>query len=335
MPPGDYLLAWAFVISLSTHLLLFACFLVGHRLGWWQKELLPVWLRPALQAVAELQKPRQATPVLPHDMPLVFVEVDPAQATPEPPKDAPYYSTHNSLAANPDARTETGKPKIDGTQLHVPKTETTERSKAFPLQPAAPKPAESPGAAAQSRPKGGQQAGDLALAKPTDKLVTKPLDQPAVGDALTAVGEAPVTVHKRPRTLAQAQSQSSALAGQKMKQDGGVKRNRLTPSFDARATPFGAYDAALIAAVQSRWYDLIERGDVSRERTGRVMVRFRLHEDGRISRVEVVENGVDDILSYMCQRAITDPSPYEKWPSDMRRIIGADYREVIFTFYYE
>ena len=48
-----------------------------------------------------------------------------------------------------------------------------------------------------------------------------------------------------------------------------------------------------------------------------------------------MENGVDDILSYLCQRAITDPSPYESWPSDMRRIIGADYRDVVFTFYYE
>ena len=55
-----------------------------------------------------------------------------------------------------------------------------------------------------------------------------------------------------------------------MKQDGGVKRQRLSPSLDTRATPFGEYDAALIAAVQSRWYDLLDHEEVSRQRTGKV-----------------------------------------------------------------
>ena len=40
-------------------------------------------------------------------------------------------------------------------------------------------------------------------------------------------------------------------------------------------------------------------------------------------------------MMYLCQRAVLDPAPFEKWPSDMRRIIGSDRREVRFTFYYE
>ena len=68
---------------------------------------------------------------------------------------------------------------------------------------------------------------------------------------------------------------------------------------------------------------------------GRVTLEFRLNYDGRITDMRVIENGVDEVLSVLCQRAITDPSPYAPWPSDMRRLIGADYREVRFTFYYE
>jgi len=43
---------------------------------------------------------------------------------------------------------------------------------------------------------------------------------------------------------------------------------------------------------------------------------------------------VDFLLCLLCQQAIQDPSPFDKWPSDLRRLVGADYREVRFTFYY-
>ena len=36
----------------------------------------------------------------------------------------------------------------------------------------------------------------------------------------------------------------------------------------------------------------------------------------------------------ICESAIREPSPYAPWPDEMRRIIGANYREVTFTFYY-
>ena len=50
------------------------------------------------------------------EIPLVFVEVDPSQVVKEAPKNAKYYSSQNARAANPDAKVETEKPKIDGTQ---------------------------------------------------------------------------------------------------------------------------------------------------------------------------------------------------------------------------
>lgn len=136
---------------------------------------------------------------------------------------------------------------------------------------------------------------------------------------------------ERPRTLVEARTQQG-LAGQKMRQDGGVgRRGRL--SLDVKATPFGAYDAAFIAAVQQRWYDLLENSPFT-QRSGKVVLEFRLMEDGRITDMKVMDNDVGDLLGSFCQKAVQDPAPYPKWPSDMKRMINAKFREVTFTFYY-
>ena len=124
------------------------------------------------------------------------------------------------------------------------------------------------------------------------------------------------------------------IAGQKTRQDGGVRKRNITSSLDAIGSPFGVYDAAIVAAIQNRWYDLLEERAYASDRTGKVVLEFRLNYDGRVTDVKVVEHSVDEILSLLCQKAIMDPSPYGRWPSDMRTKVGADYREVRFTFYY-
>jgi hypothetical protein len=43
---------------------------------------------------------------------------------------------------------------------------------------------------------------------------------------------------------------------------------------------------------------------------------------------------VGDVLSYVCQAAIEQAAPFGKWPDDMRREIGANFREITFTFDY-
>jgi len=65
-----------------------------------------------------------------------------------------------------------------------------------------------------------------------------------------------------------------------------------------------------------------------------VTLRFHLNYDGRITDMEVLENNVGDLLGYVCQKAIEDPAPFAAWPSDMRRMVGMNYREITFTFYY-
>ena len=66
-----------------------------------------------------------------------------------------------------------------------------------------------------------------------------------------------------------------------------------------------------------------------------VRLEFRLNFDGRVTDMRVIESTVDDMFSYLCQRAVTEPAPFERWPSDMRRLIGADSRVVQFTFFYD
>ncbi len=283
-----------------------------------------------LERLAELQPARQkpaAPPRSDDEIPLVFVEVDPAAATPEAPAKAKYYSSQNTKAANPDAQVETSVPKITGVQTHVPKTETVPLAKPMPLQPPAAKPAVPAEAETESKPKSGPKSGDLALLKPD----TKPADQLTK----TEPGKDAVEAHQRPRTLVEAKAQQSMMAGEMMKQDGGVTRRRVNSSLDTVGTPFGEYDEAIIRAIRMRWFDLLQERNFLRDHTGKVVLRFHLNYDGYITDMKVEENTVGDILGYICQRAITDPMPYPPWPNAMRQWFGADFRDVTFTFFYD
>jgi len=92
------------------------------------------------------------------------VDVSAAQATPEAPKNAPFYSDKNSKAANPDAEQDTAVPKITGAQTQVPKTEDAPRNKFDKLMPAPPTPRNE--VAEEARAKPTLTPGDLTLAKP-------------------------------------------------------------------------------------------------------------------------------------------------------------------------
>jgi hypothetical protein len=118
-----------------------------------------------------------------------------------------------------------------------------------------------------------------------------------------------------------------------MKQDGGVRRTLGMVSLDAKATPFGAYDAMLIEAISQRWYTLLDQREYASDSRGRVVLNFRLHYDGRVTEMTVAENTAGEVLGLICQKAVLDPAPYAAWPGDMRRMLG-DSRKVQFTFYY-
>ena len=304
-------LIWAFVVSLVLHLGVYGGYEGGKKLGLWERLRLPPWLQPTRLAEL-LKKPDPKTQS--QDIPLVFVEVNPVAAVAEPPKDAKFYSDKNSRAANPDPA-EAAVPKIEGNQEQIVKTEDVPREKFTPLQPALPaqpakeeKPAE--------KPKPPEKPGDLAVGKPQ----TKPPE----------TGEAKQT---RPRTLAKAREQNR-IPGEKMRQEGGVRNRLEISSLDARATPFGAYDHALIEAISQRWFHLLDEREYASDSRGKVVVQFRLFQDGTVKIMAVAENTTaSEVLGIICRKAIEDPAPFPSWPDDMKRMLG-DTRSIQFTFYY-
>lgn len=311
-------LATAFAISLVLHVFFFGFWQLGKQLGWWQHQA--TWLlnwhkkKMAKPPRQFLKIPDFAAARQP-EVRLTFVEVDPSVPTAEPPKDAKFYGTRSTQAANPDETLDTDIPKVDGTQNKVMRTEDVPRPNKFPLQPAV------------------EPANDDRQEEPKPKTPTVPGDMakasPIAGGITLGTGEE--EKKQRPRTLQEARNRNQ-LAGQKAKVDGAAKvRGRV--SLGVTVTPFSSYDAAFIAAVQQRWYDLLDSSQFS-QRSGKVVLEFKLTYDGRIVDLKTSDNEVGEILSLLCQRAILDPAPYARWPDDMRRMIGSNHREVTFTFYY-
>lgn len=345
-------IAQAFAVSVALHLLIFGGAELGNRLHWWESGPL-AWLAQKLDLpptlysqearlaeLARLQAERE------RQIPVIFVDVDPSQASAEPPKQTPYYGAVSSRAANPDPSRDTPTPEIKGEQTKVLKTADTERASAAaavrptppapqPLQPTpAPRPpqpdppAPDPAETEPAPPK--PEVGDLAMLDPQQAL------NPRVSPELPHPSRPQPS---RPRTLAEAMARrginpDSALAGRRLKQEGGVRRMSIQSSLDVQGSPLGDYDRQFVAAVQKCWFTLLEQQRYSLDRVGRVVLKFRLTKDGRVNNLQVIESDVGDVYTTLCQVALTKPSPYEPWPDDVARLVGADYRDVRFTFYY-
>src|ERR1700722_1439396 len=129
---SDNLIAWGLAISVAAHLFGYGGYRTGKHFGWWGKGHGAGPPKSVAEFVEEVKKLQEEFPLRPQEKEeeqMVFVEVDPNAAVPEPPKDTKNYPSHDSLAANPDPQLEKDVPKIDGTQTHVPKTEDVPRTK--------------------------------------------------------------------------------------------------------------------------------------------------------------------------------------------------------------
>ncbi len=287
-------LAAAVMVSVIFHLVAYAGLQAAKRVDL-------SWLRTP--QLVKISLPTPAPVVTEKKVSLTFVTVDPATAQTAAPKNPKFYSTHSTVAAQPaPAKTKTELPKVEGKKSEIPKivdvpTPSPKLTSAVPKS--------TPKTIAKIEPKG-----------TTLPLQPKPL-QPAV---------------PKPRTLAEAKAQQNpgGIFAEKSQQEGNTPRvGRL--AFDAAGTPFGVYDAKFIAAVQEQWYTLLQNRN---GKPGRVIVDFRLHDDGRITALRVAESSVDALLSYICEQAILKPAPYERWPKSMRETIGSAHRDVRFTFHY-
>jgi outer membrane biosynthesis protein TonB len=315
-------LVWAMIFSLLFHLCVVGTYETGKKFHWWERWHFPNWFQPPM--LTELLKKKDAAAAQKRkeeEVPLVFLDVSPDQAAAEPPKDAKYYSDKNSIAANSEADKETDTPKITGTQTDVPMTKDVPREKEFTsLQPTPPQAPVTPQPRVEQKPKPAEAPGDLTMAKP-DQQPRK------------ETGDAPLP---KPRTVTEAliRKHLSEPPGEKMKQEGGVRRRLELTSFDAKATPFGAYDAAMVEAIRQRWFTLLDERSYASDSRGKVVLRFQLHSDGRITDMDVPENSTTEMLGLICQKAVLDPAPYAQWPAEMRRILG-EIRKIQFTFYYQ
>ncbi len=298
----------ALLASLLVHLALWGGYAAGVKFGWWQKLHPPAWLQ---KMQAKISPPTKLAARA--EEPTVFLDV--SHADTDAPKQARYYSNKDSRAANPDPETTANQPRINGQQTDIAKTETTpDFSK---LQPSAPQ-------EPQTETKPAEAAASLKLG---EEHSAKPAKDPAAP-------QQPAQPPKRLRTVKEALAQQQQLPGQSMRQDGGVRRRLDWSQLDAKATAFGDYDRKIVEAVTQRWYDLLDSRHFAQDRTGKVTVRFRLKYDGTVEAMQLADNTVGEMLGYVCQESIQQAAPFEKWPADLHRLIGANYRDITFTFYY-
>jgi hypothetical protein len=313
-------LFWAIAISIGLHLMFYG----GYQLARTLQLQLPVWAQRVIDRVSALQT-LQKQPERPpeREMSLIFVDVNPQLAVAEPPENTRFYSDKNSQAANPEMDRPTDVPKITGKQEDIIKAEDVNRARMERLQPAIPQTETEP-QPEQLRLRTPQPVGDLAIAKPD----TEPRKEEGTAE------------QARPRRLQEVRNQPNRnqLVGEKMKQEGGVNRLRIEAGFDAKASVLGGYDHAMIEAISQRWFDLLDTIRYSYDRNGKVVISFRLNHDGTVSDIQILENTVEEklhgMLGFLCQKAVSEPAPYPRWPRDMRLTLGRDYRDLTFTFYY-
>lgn len=293
-------LGWAFVVSLAAHLLFWGTYATAKHFDLARKLNLPQW---AQKLISPPPPPRE--PVVRE--PYIFVDVREVQSVAEPPKNAIRYSDRNAVAANPELDQKSNQPKLDGENPDTQQTEDGSRRNRFDqLMPDPPKPVEP------------------APRKFTPNAMTV---------AKAEIQRAQEQPRTRPRTIREAMLQKQQSPGARAKLEGGASL-RANASYDVKATGFGAYDRAFIDAVSSRWYDLLDNMSYDGYRQGKVVLQFVLNYDGRITEMAVVSNTVTESLSLLCQKAVLDPAPFEKWPREMRLMVGEDSRRITFTFHY-
>jgi hypothetical protein len=170
--------------------------------------------------------------------------------------------------------------------------------------------------------------------EPIEIPAPKPLEMARANPPPSAAGVAGPLANRRFQSLRDARQAKGILVGEKMQQEGGVHRHQLQSSLDVKSSPYADYDRQFIYAVQQHWHDLLSRHRFALDRTGKVVLSFKLRSNGTVSDMTLVHSDVGDIWSFICESAVISPSPYAKWPTEMRNMVGADYREVTFTFRY-
>jgi hypothetical protein len=341
----------ALLVSVLLHIVIWAGYYSAQKWGWWEKFTSASWLPHSLKQMG-------LDAQLSHDTgPTIFVDVSHADS--DAPQKTDFYSNKSSRAANQETAN-SSVPKIGGTQTDFPKTEAAD--KLVKQAGATPNDGRKDKTTTEGPKEAPKETPKEASASPTPPQETKlepnlpppslmpmmpspTLPQPqAPGEtdprqpqARNSPNQTPgedQPAPARPRTLKQALAQRQQRPGPQTQQDGGVPRHANWSSLDVKSTAFGEYDRQLIDAVQQRWDELLDNHRYAEDRNGKVTLKFKLKPDGTVIEMQTVENNVGEVLGYLCQEAIEEAAPFAKWPTDMSRMIGTNYRDITFTFYY-
>lgn len=104
---------------------------------------------------------------------------------------------------------------------------------------------------------------------------------------------------------------------------------------DKNLSPVSQYDAELYKSVKKSWHDILGYMDQTRLKEGRVVVRFRLERDGRISDARIIENTTGPAEALAVERAVLNQANYKPWPDDMIQMVRSNYRWITITFNYK
>ncbi len=296
-------LGWALALSLAAHLIFWGGYAVAKHFDLATKLRFPKWVQRLMAP-----PPVQAKTQPPTREPYVFIDVRDSQSVAEPPKDAVRYSDRNALAANPEANKDLNEPKIDGEKDQMQKTEdSAQRNKFDRLMPDPPKPE------GESQPK--PKPGTMTVAKADLR---------------------PPQERQRPRTLKEVLLTNQSPGKRSQQEGGAAKRAEL--SYDVKITGFGAYDRALIDAVKSHWYNVLDSLSADNYQQGKVVVQFDLDYEGKVNNLSVLESTVSTSLEIPCVMAVRNPAAagngFGKWSREMRLAVGEDSRRITFTFRY-
>jgi outer membrane biosynthesis protein TonB len=103
--------------------------------------------------------------------------------------------------------------------------------------------------------------------------------------------------------------------------------------FQEKTLTFKGYDQKLVSQIETQWNSLLQKEPIISDDAGEVIVKFRLHDDGRVSDIELAGK-TNSIFAPVCVEAVKNCSPFAKWSNDMRFMVGTNYREINFTFYF-
>lgn len=284
---------------------------------------IPVSMTPVRPLQVTVAPAEVAPSRLPEHMRPRVIEA-PANANRAAPEKAPFVAARNQTAAQPvpeKSPTRSSLPRTDGTSQEMRVSQgVPRRIQESSVAPAETQPGTSAvalGMAPGNRPGPVGAGGQTPQAKPDPVPVPKP-----------AAAEAPKPANPdRPRAMV-----LSGTAGLLLRNNVGVNRAGLV-AVDARFSQYGDYVQRMMEAVQSSWWDIIERSRFETVATGSCVVRFVLRRDGTVRDAQILRTDVPRMMALACKDAVMAPAPYDAWRADMVALYGEE-DVVTISFHY-